>query len=57
VPLHSSPAGIKYGRISGRMVVTDDISERILRLPLYFEMSDDQIERVSELLDMFYSEK
>lgn len=35
VPLHSSPRGRKVGRISGPMNVTDDISERLLRLPLW----------------------
>jgi dTDP-4-amino-4,6-dideoxygalactose transaminase len=34
VPLHSSPAGRKYGRTSGNLTVTDDLSDRILRLPL-----------------------
>ena len=35
IPLHSSPAGLKYGRISGCMSVTEEISERLIRLPLY----------------------
>ncbi|MBX9766457.1 MAG: dTDP-4-amino-4,6-dideoxygalactose transaminase [Bdellovibrionales bacterium] len=34
VPLHSSPAGMKYARVSGRMNFTDDLSARLLRLPL-----------------------
>ncbi|HEY9643448.1 MAG TPA: dTDP-4-amino-4,6-dideoxygalactose transaminase [Coleofasciculaceae cyanobacterium] len=34
VPLHSSPAGKKYGRTSGELTVTDDLSDRLLRLPL-----------------------
>ncbi len=34
VPLHSSPAGEKYGRVSGDMAVTDDLSDRLLRLPM-----------------------
>lgn len=54
VPLHSSPAGIKYARVSGKMVVTDDISERILRLPMYYEMRDEEIERVVEAVEEFY---
>lgn len=39
VPLHSSPAGMKYGRTAGAMTQTDDISSRLLRLPL-LPMSD-----------------
>ena len=35
VPLHSSPAGKRYGRVSGAMVNTESISERLLRLPLW----------------------
>ena len=35
VPLHSSPAGRKYGRASGSMAVTDAMSERLVRLPLW----------------------
>jgi len=35
VPLHSSPAGKKYGRFHGEMNVTDSLAERIIRLPLW----------------------
>jgi len=35
VPLHSSPAGKKFGRVSGSMAVTDTVSERLVRLPLW----------------------
>ena len=35
VPLHSSPAGRKYGRTSGAMKYTDELSDRLLRLPLW----------------------
>ncbi|HZS65764.1 MAG TPA: dTDP-4-amino-4,6-dideoxygalactose transaminase [Burkholderiales bacterium] len=35
VPLHSSPAGRKYGRASASMSVTDAVSERLVRLPLW----------------------
>lgn len=54
VPLHSSPAGLKYGRVSGEMQVTDDLSERLLRLPLYFEMTDEDVMQISQaILDYF----
>jgi dTDP-4-amino-4,6-dideoxygalactose transaminase len=46
VPLHSSPAGKKYGRTHGDMTHTDEVSERLVRLPLWVGMSDEQIERV-----------
>lgn len=35
VPLHSSPAGRRFGRAHGELPVTDDIAERLLRLPLW----------------------
>lgn len=38
VPLHSSPAGIKYARVHGDMNFTDDLSSRLVRLPLYSGM-------------------
>lgn len=43
VPLHSAPAGLRYGRASGALAVTDDISRRLVRLPIYFGM-DNHIE-------------
>ena len=39
VPLHSSPAGKKYGRLAGKLPVTQDISQRILRLPLFMGLT------------------
>ncbi|MDP1997633.1 MAG: dTDP-4-amino-4,6-dideoxygalactose transaminase [Gallionella sp.] len=54
VPLHSSPAGRKYGRVSGNMQLTDDLSERLLRLPLHYEMDDTDVARISTaILDFF----
>jgi dTDP-4-amino-4,6-dideoxygalactose transaminase len=35
IPLHCSPAGVRFGRTSGSLAITDDISSRLLRLPLY----------------------
>lgn len=46
VPLHSSPAGRRYGRAHGDLAVTDDVSARLVRLPLWHDMTDREIERV-----------
>lgn len=54
VPLHSSPAGRRYGRTSGSMEVTDRVSDQLLRLPLYCEMSAEDVERVVEAIRCFY---
>jgi len=48
VPLHSSPAGRRYGRASGTLAVTDDISSRLIRLPLWLGLTDAQIGAVVE---------
>jgi dTDP-4-amino-4,6-dideoxygalactose transaminase len=48
VPLHSSPAGRRFGRAGTEMPVTDDASARLLRLPLWVGMDEAQIERVVE---------
>jgi len=50
VPLHSSPAGQKFGRTFGSMQVTDRQSRRLLRLPLWVGLSEQQQETVVQLL-------
>lgn len=45
-PLHSSPAGIRYGRVSGTMCVTDRVASRLLRLPVCVGMKAEEQERV-----------
>jgi dTDP-4-amino-4,6-dideoxygalactose transaminase len=47
VPLHSSPAGWAHGRAHGRLDLTTEISERLLRLPLWPGMSDEDVDRVA----------
>ena len=42
VPLHSSPAGKKYGRVSGELNNTDELSDRLLRLPLWVGLEPQQ---------------
>ena len=46
VPLHSAPAGRRYGRTHGTLEVTDDVSGRLVRLPLWAGMTDEQVEHV-----------
>lgn len=50
VPLHSSPAGRRYGRACGPMTVTDRQSERLIRLPLWIGLTDGEQQRVVESL-------
>ncbi len=52
IPLHSSPAGKKFGRISGEMVNTDACAERVIRLPLWIGLDiNQQQEIVTALAD------
>jgi dTDP-4-amino-4,6-dideoxygalactose transaminase len=46
VSLHSSPAGRRFGRAMGPLTVTDDASDRLVRLPLWAGMTEEQVERV-----------
>lgn len=50
VPLHSSPAGLRFGRTHGELTVTNMQSERIVRLPLWVGLTMDQQCRVIEVL-------
>lgn len=54
VPLHSAPAGIKYGRTSGTLSVTDDLSNRLIRLPLGAAMSLTEAKYVIEAVLTFF---
>jgi dTDP-4-amino-4,6-dideoxygalactose transaminase len=54
VPLHSSPGGRRHGRQCGALPVTDSVSERLLRLPLWAGMSADEVDRViAGVLDFY----
>lgn len=46
IPLHSAPAGYKYGRFHGTDNYTTKESERLVRLPLYYHIGEDNIQRV-----------
>jgi dTDP-4-amino-4,6-dideoxygalactose transaminase len=48
VPLHSSVAGVRYGRTVGELPRTTELSERLLRLPLWTGMTDGEVDRVIE---------
>lgn len=54
IPLHSSPAGKKYGRPGGTLKCTDDLCERLIRLPLFYEMTNGDVEIVVEVIKKFF---
>lgn len=53
VPLHSSPAGRRYGRAHGTLDVTDRQAERLLRLPMWVGLAQDQQDRIVDVLNGF----
>lgn len=56
VPLHSAPAGLKYGCFHGEDRYTTKESERLIRLPIYFGMSETENKKVIETLRNFFNE-
>lgn len=56
VPLHSAPAGLKFGRFAGEDVYTTAESDRLLRLPMYFGLTDEDRQAVINAVTEFYDE-
>ena len=54
IPLHSAPAGKKYGRFHGEDVYTTRESERLTRLPLYYGLSAEKVLFVCDKIKEFY---
>jgi len=54
VPLHSAPAGQKFGRFHGEDRYTTKESERLLRLPLFYQLTADQTAYIAEQVKAFY---
>jgi dTDP-4-amino-4,6-dideoxygalactose transaminase len=50
VPLHSSPAGRRYGRVDGGLQLTTSLSERLIRLPMWMGLGENQQQRVCDVL-------
>jgi dTDP-4-amino-4,6-dideoxygalactose transaminase len=55
IPLHSAPAGLKFGRFDGEDVYTTKESERLLRLPMFYGLTAAQIGRVVNAVYDFYA--
>lgn len=54
LPLHKSPAGLKYGRFAGEDHFTSCESERLLRLPIYYGMESKTIDYIVKAIFQFY---
>jgi dTDP-4-amino-4,6-dideoxygalactose transaminase len=53
VPLHSSPAGMRFGRAHGDLSRTTSLSQRLIRLPMWFGLSEAQQQRVVDAISVF----
>ncbi len=54
VPLHNSPAGMKYGRVGGELGVTEDISDRLVRLPLGSGLTINEAQHIIKTVLSFF---
>ncbi len=54
IPLHSAPAGQKYGRFCGEDVYTTKESERLLRLPMYYGLKQEEVDYIIDKVIQFY---
>lgn len=54
IPLHSAPAGLKYGRFHGEDRYTTRESERLLRLPMYYGLKEEQVNFIAGKVKEFY---
>lgn len=54
IPLHSSPAGLKFGRFNGEDKYTTKESERLLRLPMFYDLDVDSVRSICGKIKKFY---
>lgn len=55
IPLHSSPAGKRFGHFCGEDIYTTRESERLLRLPLFYKIKPEEVDYIVECIHDFYS--
>ncbi|MCM1262412.1 MAG: dTDP-4-amino-4,6-dideoxygalactose transaminase [Butyrivibrio sp.] len=55
VPLHTAPAGVKFGRFHGEDRYTTAESDRLLRLPMFYKLTADEVEYITEQIKLFYA--
>lgn len=54
IPLHTAPAGIKYGTFVGEDKYTTRESERLARLPMYYGLKPENVEEICDCVKEFY---
>ena len=55
IPLHTAPAGLKFGRFHGEDRYTTRESERLCRLPMYYGLKEDQVDYIIDKVKEFYA--
>ena len=55
VPLHTAPAGIKYGRFHGEDRYTTGESDRLVRLPMYYSLTEDDVSFICECVHEYFN--
>lgn len=56
IPLHSAPAGKRFGRFHGEDIYTTRESERLLRLPMFYGLKEEQVRYITEQIIDFYKQ-
>ena len=57
ITLHSAPAGLKFGRFHGEDQYTTKESERLVRLPMYYSLSLEEVDFISNAVKEFYASR
>ena len=55
IPLHTAPAGQKFGRFHGEDVYTTKESERLVRLPMYYKLTLEEVDGICDQIIRFFS--
>ena len=55
IPLHSAPAGIRFGRFAGEDKYTTKESERLTRLPMYYGLKEENVRQAVRVMEGFFS--
>ncbi len=57
IPLHTAPAGKKFGEFVGKDIYTTKESERLLRLPMFYDLTEQQVDMICDYINIFFSTK
>ena len=55
IPLHSSPAGQKYCKVASKMDITNKISDTLTRLPMFYELNDENLSKIKRVCAEFFN--